>query len=399
MKSPKAYMDPNVAREAREAGLEVPDPNNADFEQKIIELSEAGSPWAGRFQSGVIYSGLGDPREAFRKETLKQARKRDLHNRLFRRKDPDTGEHVNDKNKLWFLGAAAALAVVLLFLGMTFVSTLDRATAQQNSPLESVAAPVDTDSVPLSSVPAESAAATDSGLLGQVKAFGTQLDEKLTGESDLVGVNLEGDLVDTTSSGAAAAGAAAGVETTSGAAETAAESEPAVSALVVAQPRAASSSVLARVVPATPLTLDARKGNSSAIIVTRQKDLVPSSPRSVSLSSSVLNSREAARTGAVVASAHEATRGDAVEASEPQVAEAAPAPEPQLLSSYQGPDLYAQAETASGSFTSGDVLDGVLEVGGPYHRRRFSPDLGQDGCGRVAGKRQPQQRRPGRDHA
>ena len=361
MKSPRAYMDPNVAQAAREAGLDVPDPNSADFEQKIIDLSEAGSPWAGRFQSGVIYSGLGDPREAFRKETRKQARKRALHNRLFRRQDPDTGEHVNDKNKLWFLGAAGALAVVLLFLGMTLVGTLDRANAQEVSFPQGDAAPADGGSVTLST-PTDTAA-TDAGLLSQVRTFGTRLDEKLAGESDLVGVNLEGELVDPTSSGAAA-DAAAESDTSSGAAEAATESGPAVSALVVAQPRAASSSVVARVVPTTPLTLDARKANRSAVVVTRQKNLASSSPRAASLSSSILSSREGPRAVGVAPRAPETATPDPAEDSAAQaVAETPPAPEPQPLGGYEGPDLYAQAESATGTFASGDVLDGVLEVG------------------------------------
>ena len=333
------YIDPEIAELAEAEGITYPDPNSDEFEDRIIELINEESPWARQLQDAVIIRGVGDPRELKRSETIKQTRLRKWSNRLFKKQDPDTGEHFWHRDKLFFLGVAAVAPFIVGFLGLTALSTRSPQPTEAASPAPSLSASAQ-------EIDADVNKSADPDIMEQVRGFGVTLDETLSKDSDLVGVSLTGELETEEPTEAAISGlepAPAEDLTYSGSGY---EAVPAASAVISQRERKATPGVVLQRLKTPTENLDDRKPLSSAIVAVSRREPTSTAYNKAAVGSGLVSSskREVAET-----SLESEVLNQTVEQPTRELPE-------------QTPEVATPA-LAQSPVRSGDELDGALEVG------------------------------------
>lgn len=365
------YIDPEVARAASEAGIDYPDPNSEEFEQRIIELTEEGSPWADRLINGVIYKGMGDARENIRVQNARHNRWQAIKHRLGSKVDPDTGEHTPHKGKRFAIIMALALPLIAALIVLPrLLGDSEPAVQAQEVTVDSTDA-LGTPDTSTSVVPESASTPAGSGILDQVRDFGVALDQRLSRDSDLVGVTADGEVVSEEATADAQPGGAAAEEPGDAYAgdEEYVETLPVLTGVVGQRPSAATPAVVSQRVAPLPQTTAQRPALKSSVVSVSASRPMPAATGA--------NSTNGASPAAGLSSGVVSTRQDAVGAPTVQT-EPEPAPsEPQNATAQQEPvpsePSTQEAETAAPSsdstprvelpFRSGDELDGVLELG------------------------------------
>ena len=330
------YMDPEVVAAAKEAGIDFPDPNDPSFENRIIELTEQESPWARKLQGGVIYKRMGDPRELRRTEAAKKERQRTWRNRIIMKEDPEKEDHYIHRGKIFWIGVALLLPVIAALFLFPFLSLGSEPEVETAS---SVVSPVDIDAATPDKEP---------DIMTQVREFGVSLDETLSKDSDLVGVNLAGEIQDTDTS---AAETPTDEEPGMAVSDTEGELEPmpATSAIIAKREGEATSGIIAQ-------RLSSPTPNINASLST-PRESKPTVYAQAILTSSVVSSNERELAGGVLTP----SESESVEAAEGEVLSATPQqPSTEIEPT---PQPIAPATDSQLPFGSGDELDGALEVG------------------------------------
>jgi hypothetical protein len=135
------YLDAQLKQmvEAR-LGHAVPDPADPSFDRFIHELYATDPELAAALQSGIVFEGVGDPREATRKAERRARRRRGLQAVLFMKPDSYTGELLISKTKV----SAWSLLALLLTLAFAFwynratLATFSHAAAEPATVLEEI---------------------------------------------------------------------------------------------------------------------------------------------------------------------------------------------------------------------------------------------------------------------